>query len=188
MIRKYVERILEQDGKLTPFYYLESEKRMSDLFTLSDGSGIQLKGFIDRIDETKEAIRIIDYKSGKGLQYFTTLESLFSIDEKDRPKAVMQVFMYAWMYSRLPENRERTVRPGIYYMRTIFTDGFDATIYQRTGAREKQAVERFADYAEAFETNMRACLDEIFGTDVPFVQTPTGKACVYCTFKNICGK
>jgi hypothetical protein len=188
MIRKYAEKILEQDGRLTPFYYLESERRMKDLFTLSDGSGIQLKGFIDRIDETADAIRIIDYKSGKGLQSFSTLESLFSIEEKERPKAVMQVFMYAWMYSRLPENRERTVRPGIYYMRTIFADDFDVSVYHRTGAREKTAVDRFSDYAEAFETNMRACLDEIFGTDTPFVQTPTGKACVYCTFKNICGK
>jgi hypothetical protein len=188
MIRKYAEKILEQDSRLTPFYYLESEKRMKDLFILSDGSTIQLKGFIDRIDEARGAIRIIDYKSGKGLQSFSTPESLFSINEKERPKAVMQVFMYAWMYSRLPGNRERTVRPGIYYMRTIFTDSFDVNIYHRTGAREKQAVERFSDYAEAFEANMRACLDEIFGADIPFVQTPTEKACAYCTFKNICGK
>ncbi|MDR0748225.1 MAG: PD-(D/E)XK nuclease family protein [Tannerellaceae bacterium] len=188
MIRKYVEKTLEQDSKFTPFRYLESEKRMKDLFILSDGSGIQLKGFIDRIDEAGDAIRIIDYKSGKGLQYFSSPESLFSINEKERPKAVMQVFMYAWMYSRLPGNRERTVRPGIYYMRTIFTGDFDVNIYHRTGAREKQAVERFSDYAEAFEANMRACLDEIFGTSAPFVQTPTEKACAYCTFKDICGK
>ncbi|MDR1161793.1 MAG: PD-(D/E)XK nuclease family protein [Tannerellaceae bacterium] len=188
MIRKYVEKILEQDGRLTPFYYLESEKRMKDMFTLSNGSGIQLKGFIDRIDETGNAIRIIDYKSGKGVQYFSTLESLFSIDEKERPKAVMQVFMYAWMYSRLPGNEGRNIRPGIYYMRTIFADGFDTSIYQRTGAREKTVVDRFSEYAEAFETTMRTCLDEIFGTETPFIQTPTGKACAYCTFKNICGK
>lgn len=188
MIRKYAEKILEQDSRLTPFRYLESEKRMKDMFVLSDGSAIQLKGFIDRIDEAGGATRIIDYKSGKGLQHFSTPESLFSIDEKERPKAVMQVFMYAWMYSRLPGNGEKTVRPGIYYMRTIFADGFDVNIYRRTGAREREAVERFSDYAGAFEANMRACLDGIFGADVPFVQTPTGKACVYCTFKNICGK
>jgi hypothetical protein len=188
MIRKYVGKILEQDGRLTPFHYLESEKKMKDSFTLSDGSGIQLKGFIDRIDKAGGAIRIIDYKSGKGLQRFSSLESLFNINEKERPKAVMQVFMYAWMYGRLPGNSGKTIRPGIYYMRTIFSEGFDTNIYHQTGAREKQAVERFSDYAEAFEANMRACLDEIFGTDVPFVQTPTGKACVYCTFGNICGK
>ncbi|MDR1403598.1 MAG: PD-(D/E)XK nuclease family protein [Tannerellaceae bacterium] len=188
MIRKYVERIIEQDGKLTPFYYLESEKRMKDLFSLSDGSGIQLKGFIDRIDKVGDLTRIIDYKSGKGLQHFSTLESLFSIEEKERPKAVMQVFMYAWMYSRLPENREKSVRPGIYYMRTIFAGDFDVSIYHRVGAREKKRVDCFSDYTEAFEANMRACLDEIFGKDTPFVQTPTGKACVYCPFKNICGK
>ncbi|MDR1201855.1 MAG: PD-(D/E)XK nuclease family protein [Tannerellaceae bacterium] len=188
MIRKYVERILEQDSKLTPFCYLESEKRMKDLFSLSDGSGIQLKGFIDRIDKVGDTIRIIDYKSGKGLQHFSTLESLFSIEEKERPKAIMQVFMYAWMYSRLPENNGKNVRPGIYYMRTIFANDFDVNIYHRIGAREKEIVDRFSDYTEEFEAKMRACLDEIFGMDTPFVQTPTGKTCVYCPFKNICGK
>lgn len=188
MIRKYVERILEQDSRLTPFYYLESEKRMKDLFLLSDGSEIQLKGFIDRIDEVGDSIRIIDYKSGKGLQNFSTLESLFNIEEKERPKAIMQVFMYAWMYGRLPESKGKIIQPGIYYMRTIFSNDFDASIYRRLGAREKKIVNNFSEYTEDFEGNMRTCLDEIFGTEVPFIQTPTGKACIYCPFKDICGK
>lgn len=188
MIRKYVEKILERDSRLTPFRYLESEKRMKDLFPLSDGSEIQLKGFIDRIDEVRDTIRIIDYKSGKGLQVFPTPESLFDIEEKERPKAIMQVFMYAWMYSRLPESEGKTIQPGIYYMRTIFSNDFDASIFHRIGAREKRVVDSFSDYAEDFEANMRTCLDEIFGRKTPFVQTPTGKACVYCPFKDICGK
>lgn len=62
MIRKYVEKILERDGKLTPFVYIESERKINGLISLSDYSEIRLKGFIDRVDEVRDAIRIIDYK------------------------------------------------------------------------------------------------------------------------------
>ncbi|MDH6534216.1 CRISPR/Cas system-associated exonuclease Cas4 (RecB family) [Parabacteroides sp. PM5-20] len=186
MIRKYVEKVLEWDGKLTPFQYIQSEKRMNDLFELTDGREIQLKGYIDRIDEVGDVIRIIDYKSGSGLSVFHSIESLFDKEEKDRPKAVMQVFMYAWMYNRLSGNT-RKIYPGIYYMRTLFSAAFDAGVWQRV-EKQKQLVEDFREYAESFEEGMRNCLDEIFDREKAFVQTPTGKACVYCQFKSICGK
>jgi hypothetical protein len=188
MIRKYAEKILERDGKkLTPFRYIESEKRIKDVFTLSDGSEIQLKGFIDRIDEVDGNIRIIDYKSGTGLSTFRQVESLFDAEEKDRAKAVMQVFMYAWMFSRLPEGQGRRICPGIYYMRTLFGDNFDTGVYQRIERGKTTYVEDFNDYASSFEYSLRTCLDDIFGEKTPFVQTSTGKACSYCLFSNICG-
>ena len=93
MIRKYVEKILERDGKLTPFVYIESERKINGLISLSDHSEIRLKGFIDRVDEVRNAIRIIDYKSGSGTTTFSSIESLFNKEEKDRAKAVMQVFI-----------------------------------------------------------------------------------------------
>ena len=95
MIRKYVEKILERDSKLTPFRYIESERKINRLFTLGDGrTEIQLKGFIDRIDEVRDTVRIIDYKSGSGTSVFTSIESLFDKEDKDRDKALMQVLMY----------------------------------------------------------------------------------------------
>ncbi len=188
MIRKYVEKVLERDGKLTPFQYIQSEKRMSDMFVLSDGSRIQLKGFIDRIDEVKGTVRIVDYKSGSGISNFKQIESLFDKEEKERPKAVMQVFMYAWMYGRSEGNAGRKIQPAIYYMRSLFQPTFDSQVSQKEDRGKGVPVEDFNEYAESFEMAMRGCLDEIFGTDAPFIQTPTGKACVYCQFKSICGK
>ena len=112
MIRKYVEKILERDSKLTPFRYIESERKINRLFTLGDNrTEIQLKGFIDRIDEVRDAIRIIDYKSGSGTSVFTSVESLFDKEDKDRAKAVMQVFMYSWMLGAAPAGK--TIPPGI---------------------------------------------------------------------------
>ncbi|GAB6394345.1 MAG: PD-(D/E)XK nuclease family protein [Bacteroidales bacterium] len=204
MIRKYAEKVLEVDAKLlTPFDYIESEKRMKDMITLSDGSSeIPLKGFIDRIDRVGDSVRIIDYKSGGGLSAFQSVKSLFNQEakehdkeekerdkeEKERAKAVMQVFMYAWMYSRLPGNNDVPLQPGIYYLRTLFSGSFDAGVYRRIDRSTKVFVERFSDYASEFEDCLRACLDEIFNKNIPFKQTSGKKSCAWCQFKDICGK
>ena len=188
MIRKYVEKILERDGKLTPFVYIESERKINGLISLSDHSEIRLKGFIDRVDEVLDAIRIIDYKSGSGTTTFSSIESLFNKEEKDRAKAVMQVFMYCWMYAHFTENKGKTIQPGIYYVRSLFSDPFDPSVYHRIERGKSEKVEDFSGYAQAFEEGLRGCLDEIFNPEIPFTQTPTGKACSYCPFKGICGK
>lgn len=187
MIRKYVEKILERDSKLTPFRYIESERKINRLFTLGDNrTEIQLKGFIDRIDEVRDAIRIIDYKSGSGTSVFTSVESLFDKEDKDRAKAVMQVFMYSWMLGAAPAGK--TIQPGIYYMRELFSDSFDASVSRRIERTKTEPVTDFSAYSEAFEGELRRCLDEIFGRETPFTQTTMEKACAWCPFKDICGK
>ena len=187
MIRKYVEKILERDSKLTPFRYIESERKINRLFTLGDNrTEIQLKGFIDRIDEVRDAVRIIDYKSGSGTSVFTSVESLFDKEDKDRAKAVMQVFMYSWMLGAAPAGK--TIQPGIYYMRTLFSDSFDASVSRRIERTKTEPVTDFSAYSEAFEGELRRCLDEIFGRETPFTQTTTEKSCAWCPFKDICGK
>ena len=187
MIRKFVEKIIERDSKLTPFYYLESERKIKKTITLTDKREIQLKGIIDRVDKVGNTIRIIDYKSGSGTTLFSTIENLFNKEEKERSKAVMQVFLYAWMYG--VTSTENTLQPGIYYMRSLFSHTFNPGIFQRTEKRGKnEQVLDFADYYTEFEAGLRNCLDEIFGKETPFVQTKNTKNCSYCPFKTICGR
>lgn len=188
MIRKYVGKVLERDSRLTPFRYIGSEKKIKALFPLSDGTMIQLKGFIDRIDEVNGILRIIDYKSGSGVSVFNSIEGLFDLQEKDRAKAVMQVFMYSWMGRQLPDFAGKKLTGGIYYMRTLFSDTFDPTIYQRIERGKSVAVTDFDAYAADFEAGLRQCLEAIFTKEDAFVQTPTDKICGYCQFRGICGK
>lgn len=187
MIRKYVLKILARDSEQTPFQYIRSEKRVNSLFRLSSGGEINLKGFIDRVDEVGDRLRIVDYKSGSGVSVFNSIEHLFDLEAKDRPKAVMQVFMYAWMYQDEAQ-QPLSIQPAIYYLRTLFNDSFDPSVYHRIERGKADAVTDFTEYATDFEAGLRGCLDAIFAPDQPFIQTPTGKACVYCPFKNICGK
>ncbi|MDD2437805.1 MAG: PD-(D/E)XK nuclease family protein [Massilibacteroides sp.] len=188
MIRKYVLKILARDNEKTPFYYIQSEKRIKTKFQLSNGDEIALKGFIDRIDEVDGALRIVDYKSGNGLSVFNSMESLFDLEEKNRPKAIMQVFMYSWMYKQEEKQNTTPIQPAIYYLRTLFNTNFDPKIYRRIEHGKMEAIDDFNKLSADFEEKLRECLDRIFSPDIPFIQTPTGKACAYCTFKNICGK
>jgi RecB family exonuclease len=183
MIRKYALKILEQDRRQTPFRYIGSERRMQDVFRLTDGRTVRLKGFIDRLDEVNGTTRIVDYKTGmkKPLEYKTP-ESLFDRTAAERPQAVMQVFMYAWMYGA---GHSQPVKPVIYYLRELFSPAFTSTICE---GKEKTPVDDFLPLREAFEANLRLCLDEILSPDTPFTQTASGKPCLYCPFTVICGK
>lgn len=188
MIRKYAEKILEQDARFTPFHYIESEKKVRATITLSDKRVVQLKGFIDRVDSLDRVLRIVDYKTGSGKLEFESVEGLFDKEAKDRPKAVMQVFLYAWMYQQLPEYTGMPIQPTIYYLRTLFKRSFDPVVEQKKGRGKADKVNSFQDFASDFEDKLRQCLDEIFNLDIPFTQTETGKACAYCSFRGLCGK
>ena len=190
IICKYVAKILEQDRQLTPFTYVESEKRIESWITLTDGTPISLKGFIDRVDEVDGAVRIIDYKTGNPNQQFTGIESLFDTKAKSRSKEVMQVFFYCWMYERLAERPETTpLQPGIYGVRNLFKDTFDAAISYKAGEQEKaERVTDFRRFSASFEELLRHCLDQLFDPSIPFEQTAHTKGCTYCLFKTLCGR
>lgn len=188
MIRKYVEKILEQDARFTPFHYVESEKKVRAALTLHNEKVVQLKGFIDRVDSSDRTLRIVDYKTGSGKLAFESVEGLFDKEAKDRPKAVMQVFLYAWMYQQLPEYGGQPIQPAIYYLRTLFQGSFDPVVQQTQGRGKADKVDAFQTFSSDFEESLRQCLDEIFNPDLPFTQTATGKACAYCPFRGLCGK
>lgn len=186
VIRRYVKKVLETDAGLTPFIYKQSEKRIEQKYTTSTGKDIYLKGFIDRVDEVRGHTRIIDYKTGKGTLKFKDIGELFDKELKDRPKAVMQVFMYAHLY--MIEFPEVILEPGIYYLRNLFDANFNPDVEYNSVAAGKVKVTDFSGFRKEFREHFERCLDEIFDPEVPFTQTLTGKPCEWCAFTGICRK
>lgn len=186
VLKRYVKKVLQTDAKQTPFVYVQSEKKLLTNYTLPSGRVVSLKGFIDRIDESGKKIRIIDYKTGKGILQYKSMEQVFDKDSKDRPKAVMQVFMYAHLY--MLEHPDRILEPGIYYLRNLFDERFDPDVQYKPSLRESYRVDDFSLYRQEFKEFFDNCLDEIFDESIPFTQTSTGKACEWCQFTNICKK
>ena len=185
IIRKYVCKILAYDQSLTPFDYIGSEKLFHRTLDITGGRKIRIKGFIDRIDRVNGALRIIDYKSGKpSALTFASMESLFGITEKDRKKAIMQVFLYAYIYAL--ETNEKQIQPVIYYTRDLFKPGeFDPVIRQQV-EKEKKVIDRFGDEWPLFEDCLRSCLDDLFDSNIPFAGTSIKKNCEFCYYKTIC--
>lgn len=185
-IRKYVKRILTYDRSLTPFQYIESERNIQGELDLTDGSVINLKGFIDRIDEVKGALRVVDYKSGIGKSDFSSIQHLFDKELKDRRGEIMQVFMYCWMLAK-EEKSGQQIQPAIYYLRSLFKD-FSPLITYKEGRGKKEDVIDFSVFIEEFEQELRFCMDEIFNPHIPFTQTDNPQRCTYCLFAEICGR
>ena len=186
VLRKYVKKLLSTDAQITPFIYKDSEERLDEVYPLKSGFWVNLKGYIDRVDEVKGATRIIDYKTGRGVLRYKKMEDLFDKELKDRPKAVMQVFMYAHLY--LIKHPEEIVESGIYYLRNLYDNQFDPAVIQTGTPKMNIRIDDFAAVREEFVEYFEKCLEEIFDPQVPFTQTPTEEACQWCIFTNICKK
>ena len=214
MIRKYVLKLIEKDCELTPFKYIQSEQKIQYPIRLTNGTEIQLKGFIDRLDEVNGVVRVVDYKTGtKKKLEFKSMASLFDMADEKRQSAIMQVFMYAWMCNTSPYPLRRgtdraypppegagggvcasqnnifssdaSIQPTLYYVRDFFSNDFDPVIYH---GKEKEPVSDFSVYRDEFENCLRSCLDRMFDPDIPFTQAVNTKICTYCPFSIVCGK
>lgn len=113
------------------------------------------------------------------------MKDLFDKELRNRPKSVMQVFMYSHLY--LLDHPEKILEPGIYYLRNLYDAKFDPDVVNKAGRANKRITD-FSEYKEEFKKYFDTCLDEIFDPSVPFDQTPTGEACKWCMFTNICKK
>ena len=148
----------------------------------------RLKGFIDRVDQVDGAVRIIDYKTGDCKPQFARIADLFDPQATSRPKEVMQVFFYGWLYAQWAgQSTIPPLQPGIYTVRNLFKEAFDASIYYKPSVKESLRVVDFSRFSASFEEALRHCLDQLFDPAIPFTQgRPAG--CSYCSFKALCGR
>jgi hypothetical protein len=86
------------------------------------------------------------------------------------------------------EHPETVLEPGIYFLRNLFAPGFDPDVIYKPAISERFRVTDYSPYEADFKECFDACLEEIFDTETAFTQTPTGKACEWCSFTNICKK
>lgn len=186
VIRRYVKQMLKTDAKKTPFIYIKSERRFLKSYHLPSGKNVSLKGFIDRVDEVAGHTRIIDYKTGRGSLQYSAMEQLFDKESKDRPKAIMQVFVYAHLF--LMDETDKILEPCVSFLRGLFSDAYSPNVVHKPSRNEGENITDFSLVRDEFRQNFDSCLDEIFDENISFTQTPTGKPCEWCAFKNICQK
>ncbi|MGL4291991.1 MAG: PD-(D/E)XK nuclease family protein [Bacteroidales bacterium] len=188
VLLKYVRQILEDDMKRTPFLHIASEMRVKAQLPLSDGSLVNLKGSIDRVDEKNQVVTVIDYKTGSGSTQFKSVAQLFDKQVNDRPKHVMQVLLYSLLYNKL--EHPGAIEPQIYYLRNFFTLTNEPRLVARPEPEdillEKGPLKDYLPLEQDFTVQLTACLDEIFDSSYSFIQTEKEKNCQYCQMATIC--
>ena len=191
VLRKYIIQVLKIDKKHAPFRYISSEDRCSLHYPIQEGElNVNLKGFIDRIDEKEGHVRILDYKTGSGKLEFKNLNEVFEHNKDNRPKFVLQTFLYGIFYKEKykEEAQGKTITPGIYYMRDVFKDDFDTELHEKPERSINETVTDFAVYEAEFREHLSDTLEDIFNPVMPFVQTENIKICQYCPYVGVCNR
>ena len=185
VICSYLRQLLSMDARRAPFTYIQSEKRIRQVYTIeSHGSQLDvlLGGTIDRIDSKAdehghEVTRIIDYKTGSSQKSPKSVDELFHRD-KPRDGYVFQAFYYAYLMS----HEYSRIAPSLLFIRDTSDETFEPSILI-----DKHPVTDFSIYHDQFAQLLHDTLNEIFNSDVPYTATTNKDACKYCKFTALCG-
>jgi hypothetical protein len=195
IIRKMVLKVLEYNKQQAPFEILgieaDEEKGYAYKVRITSDDinlAVGFKGIIDRIERRDNAIRIVDYKTGRDQKNFASIESLFDREDRSRNKAVMQTFLYALLYlnSSGPMD-DLPVQASLFNIRDLFTQDFSPLIEKGKGSQRREVLD-IRIYLGEFEERLRKLIEEIYDWQMPFMQTDDLKKCTYCPYRGICNR
>ena len=134
---------------------------------------IKLKGYLDRIEQLKDAekVQIIDYKTGKVEARELAIDNWELLEDRSKDK-LFQLLFYAYLYEKKYEP-SKTPDLGIYSLRMLSQGLIKPSLPEKEN--------RFEDY-------LMRLLNEIFNPNIEFKQTTDEKICSYCDFNKICNK
>ena len=186
VVQRYIHLILSADIKIAPLQILSLEKSHK---TLMDLPGvyppINIGGFIDRMDSIDGITRIIDYKTGQPKSSYGSLDELFNHPPSKRNDAVLQTFIYCAVVHRLQPSAK--VQPGLYYLRNMASNTFDARIEQGT-RNKKLVIDDYTLVRDEFENLLGDYLKPLLMDEAVFCQTDDLEYCKYCDYAGICNR
>ena len=193
-IRKQLESYLR---------YTSNELKDNDLIILKTEGRLEthlpapfekclVSGRADRIDRMGDTTRVIDYKTG----HVETSDLKIPVrHENDSdlgflmqlPEKAVQLLLYKYMY--LKENQDvapHQVTAAIHGLR--YGNSIEFSLTQATPKKNETSVPFLEDetFIADMESMLYAVVNELFDTNIPFVQTEDIKKCDICDFKGIC--
>lgn len=183
VIKKYLREMLIYDKKHCPFQLISMEQKYTLPVEISTPTGmrsIYIGGFIDRIDQTAQGIRVIDYKTGADNTTFKSIPSVFDPENTTRNKAAFQTMLYCLMFAHSAPINAPLI-PGIYSTKALF--GRDYNYMLRC---DKDYINNFSQYQDEFLENLVPLLEQLYSPSVAFTQTSQPKKCRTCPYNTIC--
>lgn len=172
---EYVKMYLEYDAEnYQSFRIIElenDEDYVLDFPILVNGKEetVQIYGIIDRVDEVVTDLgevkkRIVDYKTGADAVKFSSIEKVFAANTEN--KALVQTLFYAYVFEQ--KTGIQNLEPNLYVARKMREEG--TLFYGSRGALMEGDF--LAAQKDEFVNFLRATLEEIFNTEVPFKHNP----------------
>jgi ATP-dependent helicase/nuclease subunit B len=188
MIRRFLEteaqQLVKDDGSggFLKILFLE-EKLFGQVKIPVKDSGeileIRIKGTTDRIDLLGNQLRVIDYKTGSLQPMELVLDDPLNLSEMKKPQKMLQLLMYAWLFSKSHPIDSELVS-GIISLKMPKRYLQKAKI-NKSETINSDVISRFDEYLSGF-------LKEIFDPELVFQQTDNQDNCKYCAFSSICNK
>jgi ATP-dependent helicase/DNAse subunit B len=145
------------------------------------GTEVKIAGNADRIEQSGNDIRLMDYKTGKVDNTelkFTQWDDL--IKNPDYAKS-FQLLTYAWLYHKGNPDVAGRLRPSIIAF-TKLSEGLKECV---TPINAGYITDE--DLA-GFEAVLQQLLTRLFDTAEEFFQTPEKQNCRYCIYNSICNR
>ncbi len=194
IIEKMARKVLELDKEQVPFEILgvEANESKGMVWNVPVDIGnetiqVGLKGVIDRIERKNNAIRIVDYKTGKDESKFDSVEELFDPKKTQRRKAVFQTLLYGLIFNHsLAADASLPLQASLYNMRDVFRNNFSPLIKQKGDGRGHNDLADIRPVFDEFTLHLQRLLAEIFNREMAFTQTDNKNNCKYCPYNGIC--
>lgn len=181
-MKNYIHQLLENDIKFAPFKIVGLEKEYAAKYNVeADGKVhlLNIGGIIDRLDQTDEGLRIIDYKTGRNMKLdFKEWPQLVDRAWADRRKEIFQTLIYSDIVNR--NEQHKAIFPAIYKLDDLFDDEFVPNVMYQGEKLSFQRVEN------EFSGIFSSVLSEMFSVNNTFDQTKDLQKCSYCSYNKIC--
>ena len=185
----YTSKQLEH-GSLT---ILETEGELRTTLSTGNGGSVFF-GRTDRIDRFDGVIRVIDYKTGKVNNTDLKLPVYHHGDNKlehlrQIPEKALQLLLYKYLYLKMhPEVEREQVTGAIHGLK--YPSGLEFSLSRNKPKKEDTtADESFLSdptFITDMESMLKAVVDEMLDTNIPFVQAEDDKKCRHCDYSLIC--
>ena len=172
------------------------EQRVSGSLKLDNGMAVSIRGYLDRIEEKKSRIRILDYKTGSDARLKKTArvdfparrllslpdgEYLDSLQEFNACFPGMQLLTYLLLVRPQPEHLEAE------YIFLRNEDNWYHDIF-KLPRRSSMDPARRKVYLREYQTALRTVFEDLFHRKHFLANPRDDRYCRYCAFCTACGR
>ena len=194
VIIRYLRQLMTNDCQLAPFTILGLEYDVMRQWNVTPPNApaftTTIGGTIDRLDrvtinDSKELIRVVDYKTGRGkLDKLSNVDAIFDTANIEKHSDYyLQTFLYGLIVDGSEEyNKERLkVVPALFFVQHSSQDNYNPIL-----ELDNQPIEDIGALRSDFEEHLSEVINEIFNPQMPFCPTTVNSRCATCPFKPLC--